>query len=113
MNIIGVQLILCFFALFMVYVLFLHWKKKNISNKFFSLWLFIWIVFLFFTFFPDILRPLIKELFIVRVMDLGMIGAFMILTYVSIENNIKIKRMEIQMEKLVRKIATKKIQSGK
>jgi hypothetical protein len=113
MNIIGVQLVLCFFALFMVYVLFLHWKKKNISNKFFGFWLFIWLVFVFFTFFPKVLEPLIKELFIIRVMDLGLIGALMIITFVTIENNIKIKKVETQMEKLVRKISVGKIKGGK
>jgi hypothetical protein len=107
MNIIGVQLILCFFALFMVYVLFLHWKKKNISNNFFWFWFLIWMVFIFFTFFPSVLEPLIKELFIIRVMDLGIIGALMILTFVTIENNIKIKKMGEQIEKLVRKLSIK------
>ena len=50
-----------------------------------------------------------KELFIIRVMDLGMIGTFMILTYVTIESNIKIKNLESKMEKLIRKIAVKNI----
>lgn len=113
MNIIGVQLILCFFALFMVYVLFLHWKKKNISNRFFGLWLLIWGVFVFFTFFPKTLEPLIKELFIIRVMDFGVMGSLMVLTFVTIENNIKIKEMEGQIEKLVRKISLGKIKSAK
>ena len=48
-----------------------------------------------------------KELFIVRMMDLGMIGTFMILTYVTVENNIKIKKYEEQLEKIVRKISIK------
>lgn len=42
-------------------------------------------------------------------MDLGMIGTFMILTYVTIENNIKIKNLENTIEKLVRKISINKI----
>ena len=42
-------------------------------------------------------------------MDLGMIGAFMILTYISIENNIKIRNLETKIEKLVRKISVRKI----
>lgn len=113
MNIIGVQLILSFFALFMVYVLFLHWRRKNISNRFFGLWLFVWLIFVFFTFFPKILEPLIKQLFIVRVMDFGVIGALMILTFVTIQNNIKIKGIETKMEKIVRKISLKKIKSAK
>jgi len=107
MNIITLQIVLLAFAILMMYSLFLHWKKKNISNNLFLFWMFIFCLFVFIAFFPKILEPLLKELFIVRVMDLGMIGTFMILTYISIENNIKIKKLETQMEKLVRKIAIK------
>jgi len=107
MTIIGVQLILIAFALFMVYVLYLHWRKGNVSNKMFGVWGLIWLVFGVFSLFPVLLAPLIKELFIVRVMDLGMIMAFMVLAYVTIENNIKIKKYEDDIEKLVRKKALK------
>jgi len=113
MNIITLQIVLLVFAIFMAYSLFLHWKKKNISNKSFFFWMIIFSLFIFIAIFPRILEPLLKELFIVRVMDLGMIGTFMILTYVSIENNIKIKKMEEQIEKLVRKISLEKVKSGK
>ncbi|MEL7666001.1 MAG: DUF2304 domain-containing protein [Candidatus Shapirobacteria bacterium] len=107
MNIITLQIVLLAFALLMTYSLFLHWKKKNISDKYFISWLIIFIIFIFFALFPKVLEPLMKELFIVRVMDLGMIGTFMILTYVTIENNIKIKNLEDKIEKLVRKLAVK------
>jgi len=113
MSIITLQIVLLAFAMFMLYSLFLHWKKKNISTNSFIFWLVIFSLFVFITFSPKILAPLLKELFIVRVMDLGMIGTFMILTYVSIENNIKIKKMEKEMEKLVRKISLKKNKSAK
>lgn len=111
MNIISLQLVLFGFALFMVYSLFLHWKKKDVSDKFFFSWLLLFMVFVFLAIFPKVLEPLMKELFIIRVMDLGMIGTFMILTYVTIENNIKIKKMETQIERLVRSVAVKKIKS--
>ncbi len=112
MNIITLQIILLGFALFMIYSLFLHWKKRNISNRLFIFWLVIFSVFVFVTFFPKLIEPLLKELFIVRIMDLGMIGTFMILTYVTIENNIKIKNLEMKIEKLVRKMAVKNIKTG-
>lgn len=107
MSIIYLQIILLAFALFMTYSLFLHWKKKNISTKLFIGWIIIFGVFAFMALFPKLLEPLLKELFIVRVMDLGMILAFMVLTYITIENNIKIKNLESQIEKLVRKISVK------
>lgn len=105
MNIIGVQLILLCFSFFMMYVLVLHWKKRNISNRMFASWSMIWLVFSFFALFPQLLEPLIKELFIVRVMDLAVIVAFMILAYLTFENNVRIKKYEEQLEKLVRKLA--------
>ncbi len=111
MNVITLQIVLLAFALLMVYSLFLHWKKKDVSDKFFFSWLLLFIVFVFLAIFPKVLEPLMKELFIIRVMDLGMIGTFMILTYVTIENNIKIKKMETQIERLVRNVAVKKIKS--
>ena len=113
MNIITLQVVLLAFALLMTYSLFLHWKKKNISNKFFMAWLVIFVIFIFLALFPKSLEPLLKELFIVRLMDLGMIGTFMILTYVTIENNIKIRNLEDKIEKLVRKISVKKIKGEK
>lgn len=108
MNIIFLQLVLVLFALFMSYSLFLHWKKRDISGFSFACWIFIFLVFIFLVFFPRIVDPLLEQLFIIRVMDLGMIGTFMILTYISIENNIKIKKLETIIEKLVRKIAVKR-----
>lgn len=113
MNIIYLQTILLLFALLMVYSLYLHWKKKNINTKMFSFWLVLFLIFIFIIFFPKILEPLLKELFIIRVMDLGMIGTFMILTYITIENNIKIKNLEKTIERLVRKISVKRVKISK
>lgn len=105
MSIIGVQLILLFFSFFMIYVLFLHWKKKNIGNVTFGVWLVIWLVFIIMTLIPQILEKSILKIFFVRAMDFGMIIAFMILTYLTIENNINIKKTENKIEKVVRYVA--------
>ena len=108
MNIIGVQLILIFFGLFMLYVSFVYWKRKSFTNTTFGLWMVIWLVFLMFSLFPKILEPLLKELFFIRAMDFGMIVAFMILTYLTIDNNVRIKKYENKMEKIVRSMAVKR-----
>ncbi|MDP4009645.1 MAG: DUF2304 domain-containing protein [Candidatus Shapirobacteria bacterium] len=110
MNILGVQLILLCFAFFMIYVLFLHWKKKEISSFSFSVWIFIWTVFVLIAIFPKTLETLILKQFFVRVMDFGMIVAFIILTYLTFENNVKIKKYEKQTEKLIRILAVNKKQ---
>jgi len=112
MNIIGVQLLLLFFGLFMVYVVYVHWRKKSMGGKVFGSWVALWLVFLVFTLFPKLLEPLIKELFIVRVMDLGMIGAFMVLTFITVENNLKISKYEKELEILVRRLAIGNAEKG-
>lgn len=107
MGIIGVQLILLFFGLFMLYVTFLYWKRKAFTNLTFGVWLVVWIGFLMFSLFPNLMEPLWRDLFFVRAMDFGMIIAFMILTFLTIDNNVRIKKYEEQLENLVRKISVK------
>lgn len=109
MNIILVQLILTFFAIFMIYSLFLHWKKSEIKLSTFWVWIFIWGIFILMTFFPRFFELFLLKSFFVRAMDFGMILAFMVLTYLTFENNVKIKKFEQRTEKLIRMIAVKKI----
>jgi hypothetical protein len=108
MKITELQILLIGFVILMMYSLFLHWKRHEISKRVFVFWGVIFAVFVFLTVFPKILEPILKELFIVRLMDLAMIGSFMILTYLTIENNIKIKSLDRKIEMLVRKISIKK-----
>lgn len=108
MNIMGIQILLFFFSFIMIYTLFLHWKRKEVSNFTFGIWLFVWMFFVLVALFPDILKPLVVGMKFTRVMDFGMIGAFIILTYLTFENNFKIKKNEKNLEKIIRKLAIKK-----
>ena len=105
MNIQGVQLVMLGFALFMVYILYLHWKKREITILIFLMWMLIWGVFIVLIVFPKILQPYLNSTFNLNVVDLIMVVSFMVLTYVTIENNIKIKNYSEKMEVLVRKMA--------
>ena len=46
MNILGVQIVGVLFSIFMVYVSFLNWKKKDLNNLEMLFWLFLWIFFI-------------------------------------------------------------------
>lgn len=109
MNILGVQIITVLFAIFMMYVVFLNWKKKDINGNEIFFWMMLWSVFIFLVLFPNILQSLTQLLFIARVMDLLMVIAFMILAFLGFQNYIANKRMEKKIEELVRKSALKKI----
>ena len=104
----GVQTISIFFALFMLYVSWIHFKKGNIENKEFTLWFAIWIVFIYFALFPRTLDPVLSQLFVTRAMDLLMIVAFMILAYLGFQNHVGIKSVQKQVRILVRHQALKK-----
>jgi len=109
MNILGVQIIAVLFAVFMLYVAFLHWKRKDINGREIFFWGAIWLGFIIIALFPDLLLGLTKKLFFTRVMDLIMVIAFMILAFVGFQNHVSNRRMERKIEELIRKEAKKKV----
>lgn len=109
MNILGVQIIAVLFAVFMVYVAFLNWKKKDINTGEIIFWVILWLTFIFISLFPKILQEMTQLLFFARVMDLLMVMAFMILAFLGYQNHISNKRVEKKIEDLVRKEAVKKV----
>lgn len=108
MNIVGVQLIVAAFGFLMLYNLFLHWKKKDIGFRGFVAWFLMWGGLLFINFFPKLIEPFIKSLFFIRIFDFATVFALIVLTYVMFENHIRINKMQMQLEKLVRMLAIKK-----
>jgi len=113
MGLLGIQILSLLFACFMLYVAFIHFKKTNLTRVEFSLWVAIWSVFIFFALFPRVLDPLLARLFIFRAMDLLMIVAFMILTYLGFQNHIGIKSLQRQHRSLVSNLAKKNAQKSK
>ncbi|MFA6518499.1 MAG: DUF2304 domain-containing protein [Candidatus Shapirobacteria bacterium] len=109
MNILGVQLIAFIFSFFMLYNVYLYWKKKEIGAKGAMVWVTVWGGLLFITSFPKYLEPLVKELFFIRLFDLGNVMALIILAYVMFENHIRINRLQKQIAKLVSEMAIKKV----
>jgi hypothetical protein len=71
----------------------------------FGMWLMTWLAFAGVVVFPWVLREQVNNLFGSEVVDVVIVVAFMILTYVTVENNFKMKKFEEKMEKLVRKLA--------
>ena len=108
MSILGVQIISFLFAIFMLYVVFLHWKKKDINGGETFFWASLWFAFIVVTLFPNILQRISKILFFARIMDLLMVMAFMILAIVGFQNYVSNKKMEKKIEDLVRSLALKK-----
>lgn len=103
----GVQIIAILFAIFMIYVAFLHFKRKDINGGEIFFWVSLWSGFIVITLFPRILQSITQLLFFARVMDLLMVLAFMILAFLGFQNHVSNRRMEKKIEELVRKEALK------
>lgn len=100
-TLLGIQIISIFFALFMIYMIRMHFKRGNLSRKEYLLWLGCWLLFILFATFPGVLTPVIITLKIVRVLDLLMVMAFMILTYLAFSDHMAIRDLYRQIGKLV------------
>lgn len=107
MSIVGVQLIVFVFSFFMLYNVYLYWRKKEIGLRGASAWIIIWGGLLAITFFPKFIEPLVKELFFVRLFDLATVAALIILAYVMFENHIRINRLQQQISNIIQRKAVK------
>ena len=108
----GIQIVSISFALFMLYIAFLQFKRNNLNTREFSFWVSIWIIFIFFALAPQVFTPLLNRIFIARTMDIIMIGAFMILAYLGFQNHIGVRNLQKQIQNLVRKNAIKKTKNS-
>ena len=100
-TLLGIQIISILFALFMIYMIRLHYKRDNLGKKEYLLWLSCWLLFILFASFPGVLTPVINTLKIVRVLDLMMVMAFMILTYLAFSDHMAVRDLYRQIGKLV------------
>lgn len=103
MNLIGVQLITVPFACFMVYVGFVHYKKGHILKQSFVFWAILWISFITFAIFPQLLDPIAKKFHFIRTLDFLMVIAFIILTAMNYNNYVSHQELKRKMEKIIDK----------
>lgn len=109
----GIQVISISFAIFMLYIAFLQFKRNNLNPKEFGFWVTVWLAFIFFALVPGVFTPLLAKIFIARAMDILMIVAFMILAYLGFQNHIGVKALQKQIQNLVRQQAIKKTKNNK
>lgn len=102
MNILGVQIVSALFAFFMIYVAFLHWKRKDLSGYEMFFWLILWVGFILVTINPYILQGISNYLYFFRIMDLLVVISFMILAFLGFQNYISNKKLERKIEEVIR-----------
>lgn len=105
------QVIAVCFALFMMYVVSIHAKKKTLSAAETSWWISVWSVFIFIAVFPNTLLGLVHVLRFSRVFDLLLVCALMVLSLVVFLSYFKQKEAAQKLEAVVRSLALTKAET--
>lgn len=104
----ALQITALIFSLIMVYFALLHKKRKEITQMEFVSWSVIWGLVIVVAAFPDVFRAISQDILLTRLFDLVVIGGIAFTLSVSVVAYIRASRAEKRMEKLVRKLATRK-----
>jgi hypothetical protein len=103
--IMGIQVFGIIFALFMVYLTFLYYKRGNYSTLDFGVWMFIWLSFMGVVLSPNSFGGLLSPLKVYRLMDLFTILSFITVFSLVFFLYLKARKNEERVRKIVREIA--------
>ncbi len=104
------QIAATLFALFMVYTVRLHHKKKTLSDNESFVWISIWFLFIVIALFPDLLKGISDTLHFARVFDLLLVIGLMIITVITFRSYFDQKKIEQRIEDLAREVTLRKIE---
>lgn len=105
---IGIQIFGVLFALVMIYFSMLYYKRKNYGKASLGLWLSVWIGLIIVLVIPALISSVMRWLSISRAVDAYVTVALVLITGIVFYLYGLVKKMEKQMEKLVRAQALKK-----
>jgi len=104
-ELLGSQLILSVFVLFILLKTWRSYRTKQLSNSFFALWIFLWFSGLFVIFYPGFLSKIANLLNIGRGVDFALYVSIILIFYMIYKINLKIEKINRDISKLIRKIA--------
>ncbi len=107
-GVLGIQILGVLFGLLMVYVSFMHSKRKEFTAKETFFWMGIWIIFLLVTIYPKSIEFLGKELGLSRTMDFLIISGFIMLTGLLFYIYGLTRQNQKKIESVVRNLALEK-----
>ena len=111
--ILGLQFLAVVFALIMVYFAYVNYKRREISRIEIAIWVFAWAGAIIMVLFPDILRDIAETFFISRLLDLLIMGGFVLVIAMVSLAYIRTRRIEKKLEDLIRKDALRKLKTRK
>ena len=109
--VLGIQVVGFLFGLFIIYLTFLNYKRKEFTAKEFIFWILLWLIFIVLTLFPFLLNPIVKSFGFFRALDVLIVSGFLFLILAIFYTYTVVRRNQRQIEKVVREIAMKKNKS--
>lgn len=100
-----IQIIAVLFGLFMAYLSFVHFKRREFNTYQFIIWEILWTGFILITVLPDRFNYLTEKLGIARAFDLFAIIAFTVVLFLTFHNYLLISKIEKKIESKVRENA--------
>ena len=104
----GIQIIAIIFALIMIYLTYVYYRRNNYTYKGLLLWLFVWFGVIFLVSFPETVYGVMEVLQIERTADFFVLAGFAFFTAVIFHLFVTVKKLNFKMEELVSNIAKKK-----
>ncbi len=95
------------FALFMLYVVSIHGKKRTLTATEISFWVSTWLFFIVIAVFPNLLLGIAHTMRFARVFDFLLVVALMVLTIVVFYGYFAQKEVVQKIERLTRELAIK------
>lgn len=107
MSFLGVQIISIIFIFFMLYVVQIHFRKRELSRLETIFWYLTFASLAIIVVNPDTAQFLINTFAVSRLLDLIMIVAFMVIFYMLIDTRIQLHKFRSKLEEKVRAEAIK------
>lgn len=101
------------FALSMIYLAILHYRKKALSSTEVVAWSIIWAAFILIISFPDIFRTFSKTFQFARLFDLMVVAALAVFSIVATASYLRSRKTQNKIEELVRDLANKDAKKNK
>jgi len=111
--ILGLQFLALVFALIMIYFAYVNFRRREINRLEFVVWSLAWSAAIIVVLFPDSLREFVQTFFISRLLDVLIMGGFVLVIGMVAAAYIRTKRIEKKLETFIRQAALKQLKTKK
>lgn len=101
----GLQIVGILFALIMLYLTFLYYKRNSYGSRSFFIWFCVWLFFLLMVMFPETIYGIMETLSIQRTVDFFVIGGFLFFSVMIFHLYVVVKQTQKKVETVVRRVA--------